>query len=271
MTDILDQICEAKWEHVAACKETHPLALVEAAAREVAKPRGFVKRLRKAVAGGGYGLIAEIKRASPSKGLIREDYDPPALARAYEAGGATCLSVLTDAPFFKGNDADLIEAWAAVDLPVLRKDFMIDPYQIVESRALGADCVLLIMAALDDAEARELEATAVDYGLDVLAEVHDADELARALRLRTELIGFNNRDLKTFEVDLGVTEALVADIPDDRIVVSESGLHAPADLARLSAAGVHCFLVGESLMREDDVEAATRALLSPLAGKTAGP
>ncbi|MBI2587109.1 MAG: indole-3-glycerol-phosphate synthase, partial [Rhodospirillales bacterium] len=154
---------------------------------------------------------------------------------------------------------------------VLRKDFMIDSYQIVESRALGADCVLLIMAALDDAEARELEATAVDYGLDVLAEVHDADELARALRLRTELIGINNRDLKTFEVDLGVTEALVADIPDDRIVVSESGLHAPDDLARLSAAGVHCFLVGESLMREDDVEAATRALLSPLAGKTAGP
>lgn len=270
MTDILDQICEAKREHVAACKETHPLALVTAAAREVAKPRGFVKRLREAVAGGGYGLIAEIKRASPSKGLIREDYDPPALARAFKAGGATCLSVLTDKPFFEGNDADLIEAWAAVDLPVLRKDFMIDSYQIVESRALGADCVLLIMAALDDAEAGELESTAMEYGLDVLAEVHDADELARALRLRTKLIGINNRDLKTFEVDLGVTEALVADIPDDRIVVSESGLHTPDDLARLAKAGVNCFLVGESLMREDDVEAATRALLARPARKSRG-
>jgi len=270
MSDILDQICEAKRKHVAACKEGHPATMVEAAAREVSAPRGFVKRLGKAVAGGGYGLVAEIKRASPSKGLIRDDYDPPALARAYAAGGATCLSVLTDAPFFKGNDADLIEAWAAVDLPVLRKDFMVDPYQIVESRALGADCVLLIMAALDDATARNLEATAADYGLDVLAEVHDAGELERALKLRTKLIGINNRDLKTFEVDLGVTEALIADVPDDRLVVSESGIHTTDDLARLAAAGVHCFLVGESLMREDDVEAATRALLSPPAATIVG-
>jgi indole-3-glycerol phosphate synthase len=270
MTDILARICEAKRKHVAACKETHPLDVVEAAAREVAKPRGFVRRLKKAVAGGGYGLIAEIKRASPSRGLIREDYDPPALARAFKAGGAACLSVLTDQPFFEGSDADLIEAWAAVDLPVLRKDFMVDPYQIVESRALGADCVLLIMAILDDGEARELEATAIGFGLDVLAEVHDAGELERALRLRTRLIGINNRDLKTFDVDLAVTEALMADVPDDRLVVSESGLHTPDHLARLARAGVNCFLVGESLMRERDVEAATRALLARPARKSRG-
>lgn len=270
MTDILAQICEAKREYVAACKKTHPLPLVTAAAREADMPRGFIASLEKAVAGGGYGLIAEIKRASPSQGLIREHYDPPALARAYKAGGAVCLSVLTDRPFFEGNDADLIEARAAVDLPVLRKDFMVDPYQVIESRALGADCVLLIMAVLADAEARALEAAAREYGLDVLAEVHDAGELERALTLQTRLIGINNRDLKTFEVDLGVTEALVKDVPDDRIVVSESGLHAPDDLARLAAAGVHCFLVGESLMRSDDVEAATRALLARPPAESAG-
>jgi indole-3-glycerol phosphate synthase len=262
MTDILEQICEAKRKHVAACKETHPLSLVSEAAREVAKPRGFVNSLEAAVAGGGYGLVAEIKRASPSKGVIRDDFDPAALARACKAGGAACLSVLTDAPFFEGNDADLIEAWAAVDLPVLRKDFMLDPYQIIESRALGADCVLLIMAALEDTQARELEAAALEYGLDVLAEVHDAGELERALKLQTRLIGINNRDLKTFEVDLGVTEKLAKGMPDNRIAVSESGLHRPDDLARLAKAGVHCFLVGESLMREADVEAATRALLA---------
>ncbi len=268
MTDILTQICEAKREHVAACKRTHPISVVTAAAREAAKPRGFIRRLEKAAAGGGYGLVAEIKRASPSKGLIRDDYDPPALARAYKAGGAACLSVLTDQPYFQGNDADLIEAWAAVDLPALRKDFMIDPYQIVESRALGADCVLLIMAAIDDALAGELEAAAREYGLDVLAEVHDAAELERALKLKTRLIGVNNRDLKTFDVDLGVTETLAKRMPGDRLAVSESGLEGPDDLARLAKAGVNCFLVGESLMRQADVEAATRALLARPADPT---
>jgi indole-3-glycerol phosphate synthase len=263
MSDILTEICEAKRGHVADRKERLPIEVVMAAAREVAPPRGFKKALAAAVAAGGYGLIAEIKKASPSKGLIREQFDPPALAAAYKAGGAACLSVLTDAPYFMGNDADLIEAWAAVDLPVLRKDFMLDAYQIVESRALGADCVLLIMAALDDAQARDLQATAEEYGLDVLAEVHNGDELDRALALNAGLIGINNRDLRTFEVDLGVTEALAPRVPADRLAVSESGLDAPADLARLAEAGVKCFLVGESLMRQDDVETATRRLLSP--------
>ncbi len=261
MSDVLTLICEHKRDHVAARKQSHPLDRVEAAAREAAAPRGFSASLKSAVDAGGYGLIAEIKRASPSKGLIREDFDPAALARAYEAGGAACLSVLTDV-HFEGNDADLIHAWSAVDLPVLRKDFIIDPYQIAETRALGADCVLLIMAALTDAQAEELEATAVDFGLDVLLEVHDRDELARALKLKSPLIGINNRNLKTFDVDLSVTESLVDPIPADKTVVSESGISTPEDLARLSKAGVNCFLVGESLMREDDVEAATRALLA---------
>ncbi len=263
MSDILDQICEAKRGHVAARKESHPLEGVLEAARNAPPPRGFVARLREAVDGGRHGLIAEIKRASPSLGLIRGDFDPRALGLAFEAGGASCLSVLTDEPYFKGTDADLTAARSAAGLPVLRKDFMLDPYQIVESRALGADCVLLIMAALDDAEARELEAQAADLGMDVLAEVHDAEELARALKLETPLIGINNRNLKTLEVDLSVTETLMKDIPPDRLAVSESGLSGPADLARLAAAGANCFLVGSALMGEADVEAATRALLSP--------
>ena len=267
MSDILDQICADKRRHVAARKASHPLEGVLEAARNASPPRGFAARLREAVPGGQdggpYVLIAEIKRASPSHGLIRGDFDPRALAQAYEAGGASCLSVLTDAPYFKGTDADLTAARSAVGLPVLRKDFMLDPYQIVESRALGADCVLLIMAALDDGEARELEAAAAELGMDVLAEVHDGEELARALSLKTPLIGINNRNLKTLEVDLAVTETLLKDIPAGRLVVSESGLSQPADLSRLSRSGVNCFLVGEALMREDDVEAATRALLSP--------
>jgi len=262
MSDVLTRICQAKRDHVAARKKIQPLETVEAAAGEAAPPRGFIAALKSALDAGGYGLIAEIKRASPSKGLIREDFDPAALARATQAGGAACLSVLTDV-HFEGKDADLIAARSAVDLPVLRKDFIIDPYQIAETRALGADCVLLIMAALTDPQAGELESAAAGFGLDVLIEVHDRDELARALKLKSPLIGINNRDLVTFGVDLSVTESLLDEIPADKTVVGESGISTPEDLARLSKAGVNCFLVGESLMREDDVEAATRALLSP--------
>ena len=269
MSGILTQICGDKRDHVAARKQSHPLSVVEQAAREMGPARGFATSLKSVVDDGKYGLIAEIKRASPSKGLIRADFDPAHLARAYQAGGAVCLSVLTDGPYFEGSDADLIEARSAVDLPVLRKDFMLDPYQIAESRALGADCVLLIMAALDDGQAQELEATAMEYGLDVLVEVHDGAELARALKLKSPLIGINNRNLDTFEVDLAVTESLLGNIPSDRLVVSESGLAEPADLARLSDSGVNCFLIGESLMRQDDVEAATRTLLAPAPAESA--
>ena len=262
MNDVLAEICEAKLEHVAERMANHSLAEMMSAAKEVETQRGFKAALAKAVADGRYGLIAEIKKASPSKGLIREDFEPADLARAYQAGGATCLSVLTDSPYFMGHDADLIEAWMSTSLPVLRKDFMLDPYQIVESKALGADCVLLIMAAVDDARARELQATADEYGLDVLAEAYNAEELDRALALNAGLIGINNRDLRTFEVDLGVTEKLAPAVPADRLVIAESGLDGPADLARLAGAGVNCFLVGESLMRQDDVAAATRRLLA---------
>jgi len=264
MTDVLEKICADKRRETARRKLARPLAELEAAARKAPTPRGFAARLKAALAAGGYGLIAEIKRASPSKGLIRADFAPATLARAYAKGGAACLSVLTDEPYFQGKDDDLVAARAAVGLPVLRKDFMLEPYQIAEARALGADCVLLILAALDDATALGLAAAAGSWGMDVLVEVHDADELERAFTLPCQLIGINNRNLKTLSVDVATTEALAPRAPRDRIVVSESGLGSPADLARMARAGVRCFLVGEALMAESDVAAATRALLAPL-------
>jgi len=262
MTDVLTRICDDKRAHVARRKAERPLALVEAAARQADPPRGFAAALDRAVAAGRWGLIAEIKKASPSKGLIRADFDPPDLARAYAGGGASCLSVLTDVPWFQGDDAYLAAARSAVDLPVLRKDFMIDPYQIVESRALGADCILLIMAALEDGQAADLHAAAVQYGMDVLIEVHDAAELERGLRLPSGLMGVNNRNLKTLAVDLQTSVKLAALLPPGRPLVAESGIHGPGDLERLAAAGARRFLVGESLMSRPDVTAATRHLLS---------
>jgi indole-3-glycerol phosphate synthase len=261
MSDTLARICAEKRHHVARRRAQHPLAELEDAARAAPPPRPFAAALGRAVAAGGYGLIAEIKKASPSKGVIRADFDPAALARAYEAGGAACLSVLTDIPYFQGADEYLAAARAAVALPVLRKDFMLDPYQVVEARALGADCILLILAALDDASAAELEAAAAAWGLEVLVEVHDGPELERAARLKSRLIGINNRDLKSLAVDLSTTEALAPRLPAAAVAVSESGLATPADLARMSRAGVDCFLIGESLMRQADVAAATAALL----------
>lgn len=267
MSDVLTRINDDKRALVAARKAARPLSEVEAAAKaanETNPPRGFIRALGAAVEAGRYGLIAEIKKASPSKGLIRADFDPPALARAYREGGATCLSVLTDEPYFQGKDEYLVAARAAVDLPVLRKDFMVDPYQIVEARALGADCILIIMASLSDAQAAEIEDAAISHGLDVLVEVHDRAELDRALLLKTPLLGVNNRNLKTLAVDIATTEELAANVPADRMLVAESGLYTPADLARMAKVGARCFLVGESLMRQADVTAATRALLAPV-------
>ena len=267
MTGILDEICEAKRAHFVASKAARPLAGLEDAAGDAPPVRGFAKALENSVVRTGSGLIAEIKKASPSKGLIREDFDPPALARAYAAGGAACLSVLTDAPFFQGADAFLMAAREAVDLPVLRKDFLLDPYQVVESRSLGADCILIILAILGDAEAGEIASVATQYGMDTLVEVHDEAEMARAAGLSPTLIGINNRDLDTLEVDIANTEKLAPMAPKSATLVGESGLYTNADLGRLTEAGVHRFLVGESLMRERDVAAATALLLGAAQAK----
>lgn len=262
MGNVLDEILERKRAYVSACRATTPISALDAVARRMPPTRGFIRALRGAVAAGRYGLIAEIKKASPSKGLIRADFDPPSLAVAYRDGGATCLSVLTDTPYFQGADAHLLAARSKVDLPIIRKDFIIDPYQVVEARTLGADAILLIMAALDDGLAAEIEQTAISHSLDVLIEVHNGEELDRALKLKSPLIGVNNRNLKTLSVDLATTEQLAARLPADRLGVSESGLNSPADLARMARIGVRCFLIGESLMRQRDVAAATSRLLA---------
>jgi indole-3-glycerol phosphate synthase len=261
MTDILETICATTREEVARRKASISLAALEDMAGAHTPPRGFRAALD-VKASRGFGLIAEIKKASPSKGLIRHDFDPAAHARAYEAGGAACLSVLTDAPYFQGHDDYLIGARAACTLPVLRKDFMVDPWQVLEARAIGADAILLIMAVLDDAEAAEIEATALSLGMDVLIETHDADELNRALNLKSRMIGVNNRNLRDFTVSFERTYELITRAPKDCTFIAESGLSSHADLKVMGEHGVRCFLVGESLMRQVDLETATRRLLS---------
>jgi indole-3-glycerol phosphate synthase len=261
MSDTLNKINETKQGEVSALKQQISLSELMDSAKKADAPRCFISALQTA-SDSGYGLIAELKKASPSKGLIRADFNPPILAKAYEDGGASCLSVLTDRTYFQGNNDFLKAARQSVSLPVLRKDFMIDPIQIIESRALGADCILLIMASLSLAQAQELEDTAREYGMDVLIEVHDAKELETACQLKSPLMGINNRNLKTMEISLEVGKAMLPLLPGDRIAVAESGLFTPADLADMAGAGARCFLIGESLMRADDVQGATADILA---------
>lgn len=262
MRNVLAEICARKREHIIECKHRMPEASLIPQAKAQAAPRGFHAALKKHVEERGIGLIAEIKKASPSKGIIRADFDPASLAKAYEQGGASCLSVLTDAPYFQGSDADFSAARAATNLPMIRKDFMLDPYQVLEARALGADCILLIIAALSITQAQELEDAAMELGMDVLIETHDRVELEQALtHQRSRLVGINNRSLKTLNVDLATSESLAASIPDGYVGICESGIETDKDIARIMAAGLHCFLIGESLMRQADVESATRELI----------
>lgn len=260
MTDKLTEICDTKREEVAQRKAARSLAELDALATEQTAPRGFEAALR-AKAADGFALIAEVKKASPSKGLIRADFDPASHAAAYQAGGAACLSVLTDAPYFQGHEDYLIAARGACGLPILRKDFMVDPWQVAEARSIGADAILIIVAALDDGVMTEIEMAALERGMDVLVEVHNEAEIERAARLKSRLIGVNNRDLKRFVTDLAVSERLAGLAPPGTLLVSESGINAHADLVRLESSGIRTFLVGESLMRHTDVTAATRALL----------
>jgi len=262
MSDILDRIAAYKREEVARRKAARPLAELEAAASAASPPRGFRAALEQAHGPGRLALIAEIKKASPSRGVIRDDFDPPALARAYELGGAACLSVLTDGPSFQGDDSYLVTARAATALPCIRKEFLVDPWQVAESRALGADAILVILAMVDDALAEDLLAAASAYGMDALVEAHDDAEMARAAALGADLVGVNNRDLRTFAVDLAVTERLAEAVPASALLVTESGIFTAADAAHLEAAGARAMLVGESLMRQADVTAATRNLLA---------